>query len=43
MGAFVEGLWVTLPSSGHHAREVTFNLSLFYIERKYKERKIKGN
>jgi hypothetical protein len=34
---------VILPSYGHHARALTFNLSLCYIERKYKERKIKGN
>jgi hypothetical protein len=35
-------LWVTLPPHGHHAREVTFKISLFYYERKYKEIKIKG-
>jgi hypothetical protein len=36
-------LWVTLPPPGHHAREMTFNLSLFYYKRKYEERKIKAN
>jgi hypothetical protein len=36
-------LWVTMPSSGHHAREVNFNISLCYYERKSKEIKIKGN
>jgi hypothetical protein len=35
-------LWVTLPPPGHHARAMTFNLSLCYYERKYKEKKIKG-
>jgi len=31
-------LWVTLPSYGHHARAVTFNLSLCYIERKQRKK-----
>jgi hypothetical protein len=35
-------LWVTLPSFGHHAGAMTFNISLCYNERKYKERKIKA-
>jgi len=31
-------LWVKLPSSSHHTREVTFNLSLWYIEIKQRNK-----
>jgi hypothetical protein len=34
-------VWLTFPPPDHHAREMTFNISLLYYERKYKEIKIK--